>query len=97
MVILASTTTVLENACPYRTGGKKNNEFFFLIIQSSDIEMNINIFRELTAKDPKSELGYTVTLLVDCNRLNRPLNIVHVPSLGCMVCIRMFLEYFRIS
>lgn len=41
--------------------------------------------RELTVKDPKSELGYTLTLLVDCSRVDRPLNIVHIPSLGCMV------------
>ncbi|XP_065205637.1 mediator of RNA polymerase II transcription subunit 14 [Planococcus citri] len=45
--------------------------------------LSVSYWRELTAKDPKSELGYTLTLLVDMNRPDRPLSIVHVPSLGC--------------
>lgn len=46
--------------------------------------LSVSYWRELTSKDPKSELGYTLTLLVDFARPDRPLCIVHVPSLGCL-------------
>ncbi|XP_065213759.1 mediator of RNA polymerase II transcription subunit 14-like isoform X2 [Planococcus citri] len=45
--------------------------------------LSVSYWKELTAKDSKSELGYTLTLLVDTNRPDRPLNVVHVPSLEC--------------
>lgn len=46
-------------------------------------------FRELTAKgkdtnnkDPKSELGYRLSVQVDPHNPARPLAVMHVPSLG---------------
>lgn len=38
--------------------------------------------RELTCKDPRSELGYRLTVQVDTHDPARPLTVVHVPSLG---------------
>ncbi|KAK0164402.1 hypothetical protein PV328_003035 [Microctonus aethiopoides] len=42
----------------------------------------ISYWRELTTKDPKSELGYKLTVHVDQNNPAKPLAVVHVPSLG---------------
>lgn len=39
-------------------------------------------FRELTSKDPRSELGYRLTVMVDTHDPARPLSVVHVPTLG---------------
>lgn len=39
-------------------------------------------FRELTSKDPRSELGYKLTIQVDQHDPARPLAVVHIPSLG---------------
>ncbi|XP_034941406.1 mediator of RNA polymerase II transcription subunit 14 [Chelonus insularis] len=44
--------------------------------------LSISYWRELTTKDPKSELGYKLTVHVDHNDPAKPLAVVHVPSLG---------------
>ncbi|CAG5108193.1 Similar to MED14: Mediator of RNA polymerase II transcription subunit 14 (Aedes aegypti) [Cotesia congregata] len=44
--------------------------------------LSISYWRELTVKDPKSELGYKLTVHVDQNDPAKPLAVVHVPSLG---------------
>lgn len=36
-------------------------------------------------KDPRSELGYRLTVQVDAHDAARPLAVVHVPSLGSKV------------
>jgi mediator of RNA polymerase II transcription subunit 14 len=40
------------------------------------------VFRELTSKDPRSEVGYKLVVVVDCVDAARPLSVVHVPALG---------------
>lgn len=49
----------------------------------------VSYWRELTAKskelankDPRSELGYRLTIQVDAHDRARPLSVVHLPSLG---------------
>ncbi|XP_033360225.1 mediator of RNA polymerase II transcription subunit 14 [Bombus vosnesenskii] len=44
--------------------------------------LSVSYWRELTSKDPRSELGYKLTVQVDQHDPARPLAIVHVPSLG---------------
>ncbi|KAJ8894673.1 hypothetical protein PR048_007338 [Dryococelus australis] len=44
--------------------------------------LSISYWRELTSKDPRSELGYRLTVQVDQHDPAKPLTIVHVPSLG---------------
>ncbi|XP_046477470.1 mediator of RNA polymerase II transcription subunit 14 isoform X1 [Neodiprion pinetum] len=44
--------------------------------------LSISYWRELTSKDPRSELGYRLTVQVDQHDPARPLAVVHVPSLG---------------
>ncbi|XP_014256171.1 mediator of RNA polymerase II transcription subunit 14 [Cimex lectularius] len=44
--------------------------------------LSISYWRELTSKDPKSELGYRLTLQVDSHDPARPLSVSHVPNLG---------------
>lgn len=44
--------------------------------------LTISYWRELTTKDPKSELGYKLSIQVDQGDAARPLAVVHVPSLG---------------
>ncbi|XP_008554086.1 mediator of RNA polymerase II transcription subunit 14 [Microplitis demolitor] len=44
--------------------------------------LSISYWRELTIKDPKSELGYKLTVHVDQNDPAKPLAVIHVPSLG---------------
>ncbi|XP_063244367.1 mediator of RNA polymerase II transcription subunit 14 isoform X2 [Bacillus rossius redtenbacheri] len=44
--------------------------------------LSISYWRELTSKDPRSELGYRLAVQVDQNDPAKPLTIVHVPSLG---------------
>ncbi|XP_043274195.1 mediator of RNA polymerase II transcription subunit 14 isoform X2 [Venturia canescens] len=44
--------------------------------------LSISYWRELTSKDPRSELGYRLTVQVDQNEPARPLAVVHIPSLG---------------
>ncbi|XP_012271319.1 mediator of RNA polymerase II transcription subunit 14 isoform X2 [Orussus abietinus] len=44
--------------------------------------LSISYWRELTSKDPRSELGYKLTVQVDQHDPARPLAVVHVPSLG---------------
>lgn len=45
-------------------------------------KLTISYWRELTSKDPRSELGYRLTIQVDTHDPARPLAVVHVPSLG---------------
>lgn len=49
--------------------------------------LTISYWRELTSKDPRSELGYKLTVQVDQHDPARPLAVVHVPSLGSKVVI----------
>ncbi|XP_032682223.1 mediator of RNA polymerase II transcription subunit 14 isoform X1 [Odontomachus brunneus] len=44
--------------------------------------LSISYWRELTSKDPRSELGYKLTVQVDQHDPARPLAVVHIPSLG---------------
>ncbi|RLU24369.1 hypothetical protein DMN91_002457 [Ooceraea biroi] len=44
--------------------------------------LSISYWRELTSKDPRSELGYKLTIQVDQHDPARPLAVVHIPSLG---------------
>lgn len=44
--------------------------------------LSISYWRELTCRDPRSELGYKLTVQVDTHDPARPLAVVHVPSLG---------------
>lgn len=44
--------------------------------------LSVSYWRELTNKDPRSELGYKLTVQVDQHDPARPLAIVHIPSLG---------------
>ncbi|XP_066584073.1 mediator of RNA polymerase II transcription subunit 14 isoform X2 [Prorops nasuta] len=44
--------------------------------------LSISYWRELTNKDPRSELGYKLTVQVDQHDPARPLAVVHIPSLG---------------
>ncbi|TMW50711.1 hypothetical protein DOY81_004211 [Sarcophaga bullata] len=46
------------------------------------VKITVSYWRELTSKDPKSELGYRLTVQSDPNEIGRPLAVVHVPSLG---------------
>lgn len=43
-------------------------------------------YRELTSKDPKSEVGYRLTVQVDSHDPARPLAVTHVPALGNKEC-----------
>nr|CAD7406222.1 unnamed protein product [Timema poppensis] len=44
--------------------------------------LSISYWRELTSKDPRSELGYRLTVQVDQHDPAKPLTVIHVPSLG---------------
>ncbi|KNC27173.1 hypothetical protein FF38_13837 [Lucilia cuprina] len=46
------------------------------------VKVSVSYWRELTSKDPKSELGYRLTVQSDPNEIGRPLAVIHVPSLG---------------
>lgn len=48
--------------------------------------LSISYWRELTCKDPRSELGYRLTVQVDTHEPARPLTVIHVPSLGSKEC-----------
>ncbi|XP_075216294.1 mediator complex subunit 14 isoform X3 [Lycorma delicatula] len=48
--------------------------------------LSISYWRELTSKDPRSELGYRLTVLVDTHDPARPLTVQHVPTLGNKEC-----------
>jgi len=55
------------------------------------------LFRELTSKDPRSELGYRLTIQVDQHDPARPLAVVHIPSLGSKVKqYILFLKYYNV-
>nr|XP_018906970.1 PREDICTED: mediator of RNA polymerase II transcription subunit 14 isoform X1 [Bemisia tabaci] len=42
----------------------------------------VSYWRRLTAEDPRSELGYKLTVLVDVHDPARPLSVQHVPNLS---------------
>ena len=64
-----------------------NKYFFFLIVLFiyTFFYYNLCFNRELTSKDPRSELGYRLTVQVDTHDPTKPLTVVHVPSLTCKV------------
>jgi len=43
--------------------------------------LKVSYWKELAAKDPKSELGYWLTVQVDQSDPARPLAVIHMPSL----------------
>lgn len=45
-------------------------------------KLTVSYWRELTSKDPKSELGYKLTVQTDPNDKARPLAVLHLPSIG---------------
>lgn len=45
-------------------------------------KLTISYWRELTNKDPKSELGYRLTVQTDPNDSAKPLAVFHIPSIG---------------
>lgn len=45
-------------------------------------KLTVSYWRELTSKDPKSELGYRFTVQTDPNDSARPLTVLHMPSIG---------------
>lgn len=45
-------------------------------------KLTVSYWRELTSKDPKSELGYRFTVQTDPNDSARPLTVLHMPSVG---------------
>lgn len=45
-------------------------------------KLTVSYWRELTSKDPKSELGYRLTVQADPNDNARPLAVFHLPSIG---------------
>lgn len=82
----------LENVFPYLIGGKNNIIVIYIFKKNltehyiHDIYIHIcDFFRELTSKDPRSELGYRLTVQVDQHDPARPLAVVHIPSLGSKV------------
>nr|XP_024219259.1 mediator of RNA polymerase II transcription subunit 14 [Halyomorpha halys] len=44
--------------------------------------LTVSYWRELTSKDPRSELGYRLIMRVDDRNPARPLSITHIPTLG---------------
>jgi mediator of RNA polymerase II transcription subunit 14 len=65
----------------------KNKVIEILYREVSYLIICILNFRELTSKDPRSELGYKLTVQVDQHDPARPLAVVHIPSLGNKVKI----------
>lgn len=45
-------------------------------------KLTVSYWRELTNKDPKSELGFKLTIQTDPNDRARPLAVIHLPSIG---------------
>lgn len=85
----------LVNASPYLIGGNINGNIcimFKKINPTKTVQHFLNLYiyvrdpsRELTSKDPRSELGYRLTVQVDQHDPARPLAVVHIPSLGSKV------------
>lgn len=46
------------------------------------VKLTVSYWRELTSKDPKSELGYRFTVQTDPGDNSRPLTVLHMPPLG---------------
>lgn len=45
-------------------------------------KLTVSYWRELTTRDPKSELGYRLTIQPDTNDTARPLTVSHSPPIG---------------
>lgn len=45
-------------------------------------KLTVSYWRELTVRDPKSELGYKLTIMPDLNDTARPLTVSHSPPIG---------------
>ncbi|XP_055376744.1 mediator of RNA polymerase II transcription subunit 14 [Condylostylus longicornis] len=45
-------------------------------------KLTVSYWRELSKHDPKSELGYRLTISTDPNETARPLAVIHIPSIG---------------
>lgn len=46
------------------------------------VKLTLSYWRELTSKDPRSELGYRFTVQTDPTDNARPLTVLHMPSIG---------------
>lgn len=46
------------------------------------VKLTVSYWRELTSKDPKSEMGYRFTVQTDPSDSARPLAVLHMPSIG---------------
>lgn len=46
------------------------------------VKLTVSYWRELTNKDPRSELGYRLTVQTDPMDSARPLTVLHMPSVG---------------
>lgn len=46
------------------------------------VKLTVSYWRELTIKDPKSELGYKLTMQTDQSDPTRTLAVIHIPSIG---------------
>lgn len=46
------------------------------------VKLTVSYWRELTSKDPKSELGYRFTVQTDPSDSARPLAVLHMPAIG---------------
>lgn len=72
---------------------KKFNKNLYIYLLTHIYILNIFIYiRELTSKDPRSELGYRLTVQVDQHDPARPLAVVHIPSLGSKVKQQVYIS-----
>lgn len=46
------------------------------------VKLTVSYWRELTSKDPKSEMGYRFTVQTDPSDSARPLAVIHMPTIG---------------
>lgn len=46
------------------------------------VKLTISYWRQLTNRDPASEMGYRLCIQSDTKEVNRPLAVLHTPSLG---------------
>ena len=46
------------------------------------VKLTVSYWRELTSKDPKSEMGYRFTVQTDPSDSARPLAVLHMPTIG---------------
>lgn len=88
MIIYMWTNIYQENVYLFHIGGNtdktslKNKKYKILLFRELT-----NRGKELASKDPRSELGYRLTVQVDSHDPARPLSVVHIPSLGNKVTV----------